>query len=171
MPYTTTHVLVAIIAIELFREYFFKNNKKFPRYYILIAAIAGVFPDIEYLIRLSYHERFFLHSLFVPLIFALLGLFALRLKINSKYLGKKHMNLSFVLFIFAAGSLIHLGLDAIFVETLMPFYPISEYAIGFELVSKIKSNYQELVLPIVDALLLFFWIMWMQFKLKIDDYF
>ena len=171
MPYTTTHVLVAIIAIELFREYFFKNNKKFPRYYILIAAIAGVFPDFEYLFRLSYHGRYFMHSLFVPLIFLILGLIVMKFGVNSKHLGKRHMNLSFIFFIFAAGSLIHIGLDAIFVETLMPLYPLFDYAVGLELVGKINHGYQELILPIVDASLLFFWLLWMQFKLKIDDYF
>jgi len=53
----------------------------------------------------------------------------------------------------------------------MPFYPYSNYEFGLELVSKIKSSLQELVLPIVDASLLFFWLIWMQFKLKIDNYF
>ena len=81
------------------------------------------------------------------------------------------MNLSLILFVFAAGSLIHLGLDAIFIETVMPFYPFSNYAVGLELVSKVAVEYQELVLPIVDASLLFFWLLWMQFKLKVDDYF
>ena len=47
MPYTTTHVLVTIIALELFRDYYLKNNKKFPSYYILIGAIAAIFPDVE----------------------------------------------------------------------------------------------------------------------------
>jgi len=171
MPYTTTHVLVAIIAIELFREYFFKNNRKFPRYYILLAAIAAVFPDIEYLFRLNYHDRLFMHSLFIPLIFLVLGIIVMKLGVKHKGLRKRHMNLSFIFFIFAAGSLIHMSLDVIFVDTLMPFYPYSNYEFGLELVSKIKSSLQELVLPIVDASLLFFWLIWMQFKLKIDNYF
>ena len=81
------------------------------------------------------------------------------------------MNLAFVFFVFAVGSLIHIGLDSIFVDTLMPLYPFSDYAIGLEMVSKVRLDLQELVLPIVDAILLFFWIFWMQFKLKIDDYF
>jgi len=171
MPYTTTHVLVAIIAIELFREYFFKNNRKFPRYYILLAAIAGVFPDLEYLFRLNYHDRLFFHSLFIPLIFLVLGLLAMKFEIGHKGLRRRHMNLSFIFYIFAVGSLIHIGLDSIFVDTLMPFYPFSNYEFGLELVNRFSENFRELVLPILDALLFFFWIFWLQFKLKVDDYF
>ena len=171
MPYTTTHVLVAIILIELFREYFFKNNKKFPRYYILIAAVAGVFPDIEYLFRMSYIGRTFMHSLFVPLIFVLLGFLVLKLDFRSAWVRKRHLKLSFVLFVFAAGTFVHLILDSIFIDPIFLFYGFSDLAVGFELISKFPENLQELVLPVVDAILLFFWIFWMEFKLKVDDYF
>jgi len=171
MPFTTTHVLVAIILIELFREYVFKNNNNFPRYYILIAAIAGVFPDIEYIFRLSYADRLFMHSIFVPLIFFLIGIFVLKSGFKSNWLRKRHLNLSFILFIFSVGSLLHIILDSIFVGQIFLFYPFSDFSIGIELVSKFPQNLQELVLPIVDAFLLFFWIFWMEFKLKIDDYF
>ena len=75
------------------------------------------------------------------------------------------------LFVFAAGSLVHILLDSIFVGQVFLFYPFFDYSIGLELISKFPSHLQELVLPILDALLLFFWIFWMQFKLKIDDYF
>lgn len=164
-------MLVAIIIIELFREYYFKDNKKFPRYYILLAAIAGVFPDIEYLLALSYQDRLFLHSIFVPLIFLFLGLLAMKFDVKHRELGKRHMNLAFIFFVFAGGSLIHMGLDSIFVDTLMPFYPFSNYEVGLEIVYRFPEHLQELVLPVVDAVLLFFWLLWMQFKLKIDDYF
>lgn len=171
MPYITTHVLASIIAIELFRKYYFKDNKKFLRYYILIAAIAGVFPDIEYLFLLSFKERYFLHSIFIPIIFLLFGLFAMRLNVKNKYFGMRHMNMTFIFFVFSAGSLIHIILDSIFIGTLMPFYPFSDFKIGLELVNKFPNHLQELVLSIVDGILLFFWLIWMQFKLKVDDFF
>jgi len=172
MPYTTTHVLVSIILIELFREYFFKNNKKFPRYYILIAAIGGIIPDIEYLFRLDYMGRTFMHSLFVPLIFLLIGFFILKLNVRHKGLRKRHMNLPTIFFIFSGMSLVHLLLDMIFIGQVTPFYGVSDFSIGLELISRFKQPYlQELFLPFIDAVLLFFWIFWMEFKLKIDDYF
>lgn len=171
MPYTTTHVLVSIIAIELFREYFSKNNNKFPRYYILIAAISGIFPDIEYLFLLSFKERYFLHSIFIPMIFLLLGLASMKLNVKDKYFGMRHMNIAFIFFVFSAGSLIHIILDSIFVDTIPLFYPFLDYKIGLELVNKFPQHLRELVLPIVDGILLFFWLVWLQFKLKIGDYF
>lgn len=50
MPYTTTHVLIWVILIELFRDFFIKDTRKFPRYYILIMAIAAILPDFEELL-------------------------------------------------------------------------------------------------------------------------
>ncbi|MFH1358477.1 MAG: metal-dependent hydrolase [archaeon] len=170
MPYTTTHVLVGIILIELFREYFFKNNKKFPRYYILIAAIAAIIPDLEYIFMLPDLHRGFLHSLFTPLIFLIIGLFIMKFKIKSRAVRKRHMKLSFIFFIFAAGSLIHILLDVFIRDGSSLFYPFSEVATGFSLVSFIPYS-ETLVLIGLDTVLLFFWIFWMEFKLKVSDYF
>ena len=47
MAYAVTHMLIAMFAVELFRKFIIKYNKKFPRYYILIAAIAGLIPDLD----------------------------------------------------------------------------------------------------------------------------
>ena len=77
MPYAVTHVLAAIILVELFREYIIKDNRKFPRYYILIAAIGGIIPDLDIGLVYIMHffgfaveqiHRTFLHSIFIPLI-------------------------------------------------------------------------------------------------------
>ncbi|MBU0894441.1 MAG: metal-dependent hydrolase [Nanoarchaeota archaeon] len=170
MPYTTTHVLVSIILIELFREYFFKNNKKFPRYYILIAAIAGIIPDLEYIFQLPEIHRGFLHSLFAPLIFLLIGLFILKFDIKNNWIRKRHLKLSFIFFIFAAGSLLHIFLDAIIRDGSSLFYPFSDSVFGLNLISYIPLS-QSISLIFIDTLLLFFWIFWMEFKLKINDYF
>jgi len=170
MPFTTTHVLVSIILIELFREYFFKDNKKFPRYYILIAAIAGILPDIEYIFLFPDLERGFLHSLFFPLILFLVGLFVLRSGIKNNWIRKRHLKLPFIFFIFAAGSLLHILLDVIIRDGSRLFFPFSDYLLGFNLVSLIPIS-EDLVLIGIDTILLFFWIFWMEFKLRVDDYF
>ncbi len=170
MPYTTTHVLIAIILIELFREYFFKDNKKFPRYYILIAAIAGIMPDLEYIFMLPNFHRGFFHSLFMPLILLVIGFFILKFDIKNNWIRKRHMKLSFIFFIFAAGSLLHIFLDVIIRDGSSLLYPFSDFVLGFNLISYIPLS-QDLTLIIIDTLLLFFWIIWMEFKLKIYDYF
>ena len=78
MAYTITHVLVVVLLVELFRIYFIKNNYKFPRYYILIAAFAAILPDLDIIAVYALYpfgfaieqvHRTFLHSIFVPLIY------------------------------------------------------------------------------------------------------
>ena len=170
MPFTTTHVLVAIIAIELFREYFFKDNNKFPRYYILIAAIAAILPDLEYIFQLPDLHRSFLHTLFFPLTLLAIGLILLKIDFKHSWFGKKHLKLSFIFYIFAAGSLLHILLDLVLRDGSMLFYPFSSFVYGLSLVSLVPFS-ETLVLIGIDTVLLFFWIFWMEFKLKIDDYF
>jgi len=169
MPYTTTHVLVAIILVELFREYF-SNNKKFPRYYILIAAIGGILPDLEYIYQVPNLHVAYLHSLFAPLILLAIGFLILTFDIKHKEIRKRHMRLYAIFFILAAGSFVHILLDIIVKDGVVLFYPFTETLLSFNLISLIPLD-RTLVLVGIDTLLLFFWIFWMEFKLKIDDYF
>ena len=170
MPYTTTHVLVGIILIELFTDFFIKDNKKFPRYYILIMAIASIFPDLEYIFQMPNLHRNLLHTLFVPLLFLILGFITMQTKIKNKEIKKRHLKLPIILFIFAAGSFLHILLDVLLRDGAMLFYPFLDAKIGLSLISYFPIS-ESIVLIILDALLLFFWIFWMEFKLKISDYF
>jgi membrane-bound metal-dependent hydrolase YbcI (DUF457 family) len=180
MPFATTHILIAIILIELFREYFIKNNKKFPRYYILIAAIGGILPDLDlaaYYI-LSFFDftfaqihRTFSHTIFIPLILFFIGIFILFFGIKSSALCKKHINLHISFFILSGGMLLHLILDAMLSGSIIPFYPFSDYFIGLNLINLFPENWRNLIAPTIDGILLIFWLFWMEFKLKIDDYF
>jgi len=180
MPYAVTHILVAIILIELFREYFVKDNKKFPRYYILIAAIAGIIPDFDiaafyilYFFGFTFEQihRTFLHTLFVPFSLLLIGIFIHHTKIKSNKIRKRHMKLSVIFYIFAAGSLLHLILDASLAGAIMPFFPLTNFSIALNLVELAPEELKDLILPTLDGILLLFWIFWMEFKLKVDDYF
>jgi len=180
MPYATTHILLAIILIELFRDYFVKSNKKFPRYYILIAAIAGIIPDLDiagyYVLSFfgftfeQIHRTFF-HTIFIPIILFLIGIFIYQTKIKQKEFSKRHITIHVTFFILALGSLLHLILDATIAGYIQPFYPISTYQIGINLINFFPETWQNLILPTLDGVLLLFWIAWMEFKLKISDYF
>lgn len=180
MPNPTTHILAAIILIELFREYFVKDNKKFPRYYILIAAFAGIIPDLDLLAYYGLYffgftveevHRTFLHSLFIPLIFLLIGIFILKTNIKSSWIRERHLKLSVIFFIFTGGSLLHLILDATLGGFIMPFYPVSYFNIGLNLIMKFPEGLQWMIPHTIDSILLFFWLFWMEFRLKITDYF
>lgn len=180
MPYTATHILIVIILVELFREYVIKNNKKFPRYYILIAAIGAIIPDFDVLVyyvtyffgaSLEQVHRTFLHTLFIPLILFSVGLFAYFNKLKNSKLGKLHMHLPTIFFLFAFGSFIHLILDALVSGKIIPFYPFLEYSIGINLIKIFPEEWEWIILPSLDTLMLIFWLFWMEFKLKISDYF
>jgi membrane-bound metal-dependent hydrolase YbcI (DUF457 family) len=170
MPYTATHVLVSIILIELFREYFVKSNNKFPRYYILIAAIAGVFSDFEYIFQFPDLHRAFLHSLFVPLIFLVVGLFIWKFDIKHAVVRGRHLKLSAIAFIFSGMTLVHIILDSVLRDGAPLFYPFSDVWYGLSLVLLLPGGSSVWLIGI-DTALLFFWIFWMEFKLKVDDYF
>jgi len=180
MPFATTHILVAIILVELYRDYFVKNNKKFPRYYILIAAIGAIIPDLDFALyyilyffgfSLEQIHRTFLHTLFIPLILFLIGIFFWKLEIKHKQFAKKHITLPTTFFILSAMSLLHLILDFTLAGSVMPLYPFSNYTIEINLIEFFPLAWQETILPVLDAVLLLLWIFWMEFKLKINNYF
>ena len=52
----------------------------------------------------------------------------------------------------------------------MPFYPVSACLISLDLISKVQFP-EGIILVGIDTVLLFFWIFWMEFKLKISEYF
>ena len=47
MPQAVVHVLFAIIALDLVRDYLIKDKKKFPLHYVFIGGVAGLLPDID----------------------------------------------------------------------------------------------------------------------------
>jgi membrane-bound metal-dependent hydrolase YbcI (DUF457 family) len=180
MPYATTHILLAIILIEIFREYFIKDNRKFPRYYILFAAIGGIIPDLDigafYIMNffgfsINQIHRTFFHTIFIPLALFLIGILIYYTKLKNSEISKHHMNLSVIFFILSGGAVLHLILDSILAGQIIPFYPFSTLKIGLNLIKFAPINLQELIAPTIDAILLIFWIFWMEFKLKISDYF
>ena len=179
MPFAVTHILAAVILIELFREYFIKDKQKFPRYYILIAAIGGIIPDLDFLAYyiLSFFgftfeqiHRTFFHTLFIPLILFLIGIFLWKMEIKNSKIGKMHMKLPVIFFIFTSGSILHIFLDMLTYPVRI-FYPLSTITIGTNLLNLFPEQLQWLILPTLDGILLFFWLFWMEFKLKISDYF
>ncbi len=142
MPQVITHILVPLILASLFRDYYIKrkNKKKFPLHYVLIAGISGVLPDLDvavfwilYFFGFTFDSihRTFMHTLFVPLIFVLLAL--ITSKVKSKELGKHKLKLSIIFLMIAFGSFIHLLLDATFQGSIIPFYPLSNFSVGMDI--------------------------------------
>jgi len=177
MPQAVTHVLVPLVLIGLFRDYFIKDKKSFPLHYVLIAGIAGLIPDLDivayYLLSffgytLNEVHRTFSHNVFIPLIFLILG-FAF-LGIKNKELGKHHLKVSTIFFLAGFGSLVHILLDAIFAGYIMPFYPFFIFKIGLNIVQYAPEAWRDSIIPSFEAGLLVIWLVYMEIKHKISDF-
>lgn len=157
MPYAVTHVILALLILDIIRDYILKDRKKVPLHYIFIGGIAGLLPDIDIPIfwllndilslNISWFHRTFTHSLFfaaIPLIitFTLLAF--------SK--NKKHLLFASVV---SFGVSLHLLLDAVFSGYIMLFYPLSPVGYGLDLIGNAgwPSLWQGL-----DAIILLVWL-------------
>ena len=177
MPHAVTHVLIAIVLLELFRHYVVKNKQAFPLHYILIGGIAGLIPDLDvaafYLLSffgftISQVHRTFSHNLFVPLIFVLIALPFW--KFRNKELGERHLKLRNIFLVIAFGTFVHLLLDAILAGMIMPFYPLSTYSLGLNLISYLPLAWQNSIMPSLDAAILLVWLASLEIRHKISNF-
>jgi membrane-bound metal-dependent hydrolase YbcI (DUF457 family) len=177
MPQAVTHFLIPVILLELFREFFVKDKKTFPVHYVFIGGLAGLLPDLDIAVyyilsffgaTLEEVHRTFSHNLFVPLIFIILGLVFHGFK--NKELGKHHLKLSTIFFIIAFGVFIHLLLDATVMGRIIPFYPLSTYNIGLDLLNHVPVPWQSTILPTLDAILLVLWMIYLEMRHKISEF-
>jgi membrane-bound metal-dependent hydrolase YbcI (DUF457 family) len=187
MPFAVTHVLVPIIILELCRDNFKKCSKLFSRRHVFLVGIAGLLPDVSLLISrvvellgksvplTDLGHRVIFHNLWIPLGF-LLFYFIL------KYLGstsrkkkrKKLLSFSKVFLVLFIGFMIHLMLDVVLTGYIMPFYPMSDYLINWNLIGQIATVTgipQLTILVSMDALLLLFWLWHEEMEHNIKDYF
>ena len=163
-----THVLLTIILVDLFRDYFLKKNhhKKYLTLHTLfIAGVAALLPDIDLLLGwffkvpdLLIHGGIF-HTPIFALIFLIPGLILWK--------NKKH-KLAMYFFVITFGILFHLLLDFIFtgsaVEGVMLFWPFSSQMIyGF-------ISYPAALMTGLDAILLLGWLYHEEKKHKIKDF-
>lgn len=180
MAHSVTHVLVPIILLELYRDYIIKDRKKFPLHYILIGGIAGLLPDLDIIVfwllysagfAFSSVHRTFSHTLFVPLLFVIIGF--LTIKIKSKKIRKHHMKLSTIFFVIAFGTFIHLLLDVMVEGYIMPFYPFSTFSMGWNLIYLLPFSHEVVsttIPPAIDAVLLVLWLIHEEWRHKISDF-
>ncbi|MAF13565.1 MAG: hypothetical protein CMI53_01595 [Parcubacteria group bacterium] len=162
MALAVTHVILTIVILDLFRHYVFKKSK-FPRYWLVIGGIAGLFPDIDIPLGWVYNfltgsaitiHGMFTHSIVFPALFLAAGLI-FRYKKNSKWAG--------ICFVISAGWFMHLILDCAFggyKEFIWPFFiynfcpqwGIHQYAIH------------------IDAVILVLWLIHEEVHKRIKDY-
>jgi membrane-bound metal-dependent hydrolase YbcI (DUF457 family) len=177
MPYAVTHVIIAIIIIDIIRHLIIKktgNKNSFPMYYVFIGGLAGLLPDIdilfEFFIKSDIH-RHFTHGIIFPLIFAVIGLFFLYHENKNKYkhVHKGKIKWSLLFFIIAAGISIHIFLDWAIEGYIYPFWPFSNAFYGLNPFP--SSFYSNRIVPAIDAIIFLAWLWHEEHSRKINDFF
>ncbi len=176
MPQAVTHFLIPAILVALFRDFCLKKKINFPLHYVLIAGIGGLLVDSDYLLYYLFKafnfsfpsHRIFFHNLFFVLIFLILGF--IFMKINFKEFGKHKLKISTIFFIISFAGLTHLLLDWFFIGEVLFFYPFSDLSFGLNILKKLPEYMQSSITGIIDAVLLIFWMSYLEIRHKISDY-
>lgn len=172
MPFAVTHVLLAIIAVDLYRDYFAKHKKYFSLHTVLVAGIAGLLPDID--IPLNWAFGFFnyspellkhggiMHTPFFGLIFLIPALLC--------HKKKKHKTTMYF-YVICFGVLLHILLDYFLGggahEGIMLFWPLSASAYKLHLLRNFNLPN---IAAAIDALILLVWLYHEEAKHKIKDF-
>jgi membrane-bound metal-dependent hydrolase YbcI (DUF457 family) len=168
MPFAVTHVLLTIILVDIYRDYFAKHKKYFSLHTIFIAGFAGLLPDIDIplnwflnLIGVELIHRTITHTLLFGLIF-LIPAFIL-------WHYKKHKT-AIYFFVTCFGILLHIFLDYSFISDggigIMLLYPFSNAAYGLNLLQNVSYNF----FAAIDAIILLAWLWHEEIKHKISDF-
>ena len=162
MALAVTHVLLTIVVLDLFRHYLFGKHK-FPRYWLVIGGVAGLFPDIDIPLGWAYNfltgsainiHGMFTHSIIFPALFLVAG-FIFHYQRKSKWAGW--------CFVIAGGWFMHGLLDCtfggykdffwpLFVNNFCPQFGIDKFA------------------PHIDAVILVLWLVHEELHKRIRDY-
>ncbi|MBI2651424.1 metal-dependent hydrolase [Candidatus Woesearchaeota archaeon] len=168
MPYAVTHVLTAIILIDIYRDYFAKHKKYFTLHTIFIAGFAGLLPDIDLPLNwlfsvfgFSILHRSITHTPLFALVFLIPAFILLRYK--------KHKSAMYF-FVTCFGILLHIFLDYIATTDkgigIMFFYPFSNAGYSLSLLKNISPD----IFAAIDAIILLLWLWHEEVKHKISDF-
>jgi membrane-bound metal-dependent hydrolase YbcI (DUF457 family) len=161
MPNAVAHILIPLFLIEIVRHYFMK--RPFPRQFLLLGGIAGLFPDIDIPFEWVYewftgtNVQFhggLTHTLVWPALFGLLALVFYR-----------HRNYKIFFTVVAFGWFVHVMLDCMLLGPYYPLLPFSAYN-GMCFETFIAANAAAL-----DAIIFVIWLVHEEYKHKIKDYF
>jgi hypothetical protein len=179
MPTAVTHILVPLVLMALYRDYFIsdKERRSFPLHYVLIAGLGGILPDIDigafwilhwFGFTIEQVHRTALHSVFVPLLLVLLGFVFVKVKVGD--LGRHKLTLSKIFFMLSFGSLMHIFLDGFISGDVHLFAPFLDYTIGFNLVGYLPIELSGLAIGTFEGVLLIFYLVYLEWKHKISDF-
>lgn len=173
MPLAVTHVLLTIILVDLYRDYYLKNRKYFTLHTIFIAGIGGLLPDIDIPINwileatgntISYmNHGGITHTPFFALLFVIPGILLWK---------KEYQKYACYFFVIAFGIMLHITLDYIIgggaYEGVMWLFPVSTQTWKLHII----SFFQVKDIPAaLDAIILILWLWHEEAKHKIKEFF
>ena len=183
MPQAVTHILIPILIVAIFRDFYLKkkDKKSFPLHYVLIAGLGGILVDIDIIISVLFYfigaenwnvHKTFTHSLFFPIFLFVLFLVLRPAHAKAKIcnIGRHKLKLRVIFLMLALGSLIHIILDSFFGEQAFFLYPFSSVDYGINLFGYLPESLQGLAAPLLDGVLLVIWILYLELKHKISDF-
>ncbi len=186
MPLAVTHIMVPIIVMELFRDFYPQIKEQFERKYVFLLGMAGILPDADVVIfnianmigapfpESNLGHRILFHNVWLPLGFFVFYLIFRYLSMKNRKTMKKYSSFSKVFIIMFFGFVAHLLLDGILTGYVMPFYPISDYMMNWDIIGKLAAFTgipQLTILVSMDASLLMFWLWHQETEKHISDYF
>jgi len=172
MPFAVTHVLLAIIAADLYRDYFAKHKKYFTIHTVFIAGFAGLLPDID--IPLSWFLNLFgveiAHRTITHT--PLFGLIFLIPAVIYWYYKKRKIAMYFFVTTFAV--LLHIFLDFLLAPDLsggiLLFYPLSQATFEIGILGNLSTLELMQLFAAVDAVILLLWLWHEEVRHKIISY-
>lgn len=179
MAQAVTHIIVPILLVSIFRDFFTKSKKKFSLHYALIAGLGGVLPDIDIIffwimktftsVNFTDIHRTYTHTIFFSLL--ILSGYFIFMNRNIPKLGRHKLKLNNIFLVLGIGTIFHLILDMTFSNGIAIFYPISNTTFGYSLITHlVPENLYGLFLATLDGVLLVIWISYLEIKHKISDF-
>lgn len=148
MPYAVTHVIITIVVVSLLWRYFIKQKGKL--YYVLVAGVFGLIPDLDYFIYYVFHPLTELAMSTVHRIYSHSFVWVFAILFISLFFHKKMF-----FYMAAFGFSLHLILDGLLVGHIYPLSPFITYNFNLGLLS---SSYGINVLMGLDAIILIGWL-------------
>jgi len=173
MPYAVTHVLTAVILVDLYRDYVTKYKKYFTLHTVFLAGVAGILPDIDVILGMIAD----IIGYKMPWLFQHGGithtpLFGLLFLIPAYYFHRKGQHKIAVYFhVIMFGVLLHIFLDYFLgggrYEGIMLFWPFATTAFKLHLLDYIALSQ---IPSSLDAIYLLLWLWHEEAKHRIRDF-
>lgn len=178
MPFAVTHILVPIVIVDLIRHHILEKEHiqkhSFSTWYVLIAGLAGLLPDLDFVAQWAYNYIFgtniYIHRTFTHTIYPVIVVFVFAVLFyewDFKLFGFTNKQYSLFFLMLFAGFFAHVLLDCSITGEIDFLYPFGETSFCRGL---IREDISGVKLAGLDAILLVIWLIYEEQRHKIRDF-